>query len=107
MSNSESNNGAIGRCYNLCGREGRLMAFLFIWWDTDDEPHGNVQHCLRHGVTLEEVEEVVRNPTSARGVSRTSGMPAIFGDTRTGRHLIVVYEEIDADTIYPDHCIRR
>lgn len=77
------------------------MAFLFIVWDMDDDPDGNVQHCLQHGVTKEEVEEVVRNPSSRSGVSRTSGRPAIFGDTGAGRHLIAVYEEIDDDTIYP------
>jgi len=77
------------------------MPILSIWWDTDDEPDGNVQHCLRHGVTKEEVEEVVQNPLSGRGISRTSGLPAIFGDTRARRHLIVVYEAIDDMTIYP------
>ncbi len=25
----------------------------------------------------------------------------MFGDTTTGKHLIVVYEEIDADCVYP------
>ena len=25
----------------------------------------------------------------------------LFGDTSTGRHLIVVYEQIDDDTVYP------
>ena len=34
-------------------------------------------------------------------VSRSSGRPVIFGDTSTGRHLMVVYEEIDSDTVYP------
>jgi len=29
------------------------------------------------------------------------GRPVVFGDTSTGRHLMVVYEEIDADTVYP------
>jgi hypothetical protein len=83
------------------GREGRLMGFLSIVWDLDDEPDGNVQHCLEHGVTKEEVEDVVQDPSSRRGVSRSSGLPALFGNTRTGRHLIVVYEVIDDDTIYP------
>lgn len=77
------------------------MPFDSIFWDTDDEPDGNVQHCLAHGVTKEEIEEVVQNPLSRRGVSRTSGRPAIFGDTRAGRHLIVVFEEIDEYTIQP------
>jgi hypothetical protein len=27
--------------------------------------------------------------------------PVVFGDTRTGRHLMVVYEVIDADVVYP------
>lgn len=77
------------------------MPFLYIWWDMDNEPYGNVQHCLQHGVTKEEVEDVVRSLSSRHGISRTSGLPAIFGDTRAGRHLIVVYEAIDDDTIYP------
>lgn len=77
------------------------MPFSSIIWDLDEEPEGNVQHCLEHGVTKEEVEDVVQDPSSRRGISRSSGLPALFGDTRTGRHLIVVYEEIDADTIQP------
>lgn len=77
------------------------MAFHLIWWDMDDEANGNVQHCLQHGVTKEEVEEVVRSSSSRPGISRTSGLPALFGDTLAGRHLIVVYEAIDDDTIYP------
>ena len=48
----------------------------------------------------EEVEEVFQNATDA-DISRSSGRPVVFGDTSTGRHLMVVYEEIDADTVYP------
>ena len=33
--------------------------------------------------------------------SRSSDRPVLFGDTSTGRHIMVVYEEIDADTAYP------
>lgn len=76
------------------------MAFLSIIWDMDDDPDGNVQHCAQHGVTKEEVEEVLQNPADA-DTSRSSGRPVVFGDTSTGRHLIVVYEEDDADTVYP------
>ncbi len=71
-----------------------------ILWDLDDDPAGNVQHCAAHGVTKEEVEEVLGNPTDA-DISRSSGRPVVFGDTSTGRHLMVVYERIDADTVYP------
>jgi uncharacterized DUF497 family protein len=66
----------------------------------DDDPEGNVQHCAEHGVTPEEVEEVLQNASDA-DFSRSSGRPVVFGDTTTGKHLIVVYEEIDADTVYP------
>jgi uncharacterized DUF497 family protein len=76
------------------------MPFDSIIWDLDDDPDGNVQHCAEHGVTKDEVEEVFENPTDA-DFSQSSGRPVIFGDTSTGRHLMVVYEEIDADTAYP------
>ena len=34
-------------------------------------------------------------------VSRSSGRPVVFGDTSAGRHLMVVYDEIDTKTVYP------
>jgi hypothetical protein len=46
------------------------------------------------------VEEVFQNATDA-DISRSSGRPVVFGDTSAGRHVMVVYEEIDADTVYP------
>ncbi len=76
------------------------MSFGSIVWDLDDDPDGNVQHCAAHSVTKEEVEEVLENATDT-DISRSSGRPVAFGDTSTGRHLMVVYEEIDADTVYP------
>lgn len=54
-----------------------------------------MQHCEEHGATKEEIEEVFENVTDA-DVSRSSGRPVVFGDTSTGRHLLVVYEEIVA-----------
>jgi uncharacterized DUF497 family protein len=76
------------------------MPFGSILWDLDDDPDGNVQHIAQHGVTKAEVEEVLQNATDA-DLSRSSGRPIVFGDTGTGRHLVVVYEEIDPDTVYP------
>lgn len=76
------------------------MPFTSIIWDLDGDPEGNVQHCAQHGVTKEEVEEVLQNPTDT-DISRSSGLPVAFGDTSTGKHLMVVYEEIDAATVYP------
>lgn len=74
------------------------MPFAFVIWDLDDDPDGNVQHLV--GVSKDEVEEVLGVASDA-DVSRSSGMPVVFGDTHAGRHLMVVYERIDADTVYP------
>jgi uncharacterized DUF497 family protein len=76
------------------------MAFDTVFWDLDDDPDGNVQHIAQHGVTKEEVEEVFENASDA-DVSRTTGRPVVFGETSTGKHLMVVFEEVDADTVYP------
>ena len=81
-------------------RINRALLFDLIFRDLDDDPNGNVQHCAEHGVTKEEVEEVFQNATDA-DISRSSGRRVAFVDTGTGRHLLVVYEEIDADTVYP------
>lgn len=76
------------------------MPFDSIIWDLDDDPDGNVQHCLDHGVTKEEVEEVFQNQTDT-DTSHSSGRPVVFGDTSTGRHLMVVYDEVEPDVVYP------
>lgn len=76
------------------------MPYRSILWDMDDDPEGNVQHCAAHGVAREEVEEVLRNPTD-EDISRSSGRPVVFGDTSTGRHVMVVYDQIDRRTVYP------
>lgn len=76
------------------------LNFNSILWDPDDDPCGNVQHIAEHGVTQDEVEDVFQNQTGT-DTSRSSGRPVVFGNTCTGRHLIVVYEVIDANTIYP------
>jgi len=76
------------------------MPFDSIIWDLDDDPAGNVQHCAEHGVTKQEVEEVFQSATDG-DISRSSGRPVVFGDTSMGRHLMVVYEEIEANAVYP------
>lgn len=76
------------------------MSLQSIIWDLDDDPDGNVQHCAAHGVTKDEVEDALESATDA-DISRSSGRPVVFGDSSTGRHLMVVYEQVDADTIYP------
>jgi hypothetical protein len=76
------------------------MPFDSIIWDLDEDPNGNVQHCAGHGVSKEEVEDVLQHASDS-DVSRSSGRPVVFGDASTGRHLMVVYEEIDGSTVYP------
>lgn len=68
-----------------------------IW---NDEPGGNVEHIEEHGLTVDDVEYVLANPES-ESVSRSSGLPCVFGNTPEGRSIIVVYEAVAPDTIYP------
>lgn len=76
------------------------MSIDSIIWDLDDDPEGNVRHCAEHGVTKEEVEFVLENATDA-DISRSSGRPVVFGDTQKGRHLVVVFEQVDEHMVYP------
>ncbi len=71
--------------------------YEFIW---NDEPDGNIQHIAEHGLTPEDVEEVMFNPIG-RDVSHSSGLPIVFGFTPDGRYILVVYEQIEEVTIYP------
>ena len=74
-----------------------------IIWDLDDDPDGNVQHIAEHGVTVEEVEDVLHDARTRTGRSRSSGRPEAFGETSTGKYITVIWEEVcdDPRTIYP------
>jgi uncharacterized DUF497 family protein len=74
------------------------MNIFRILWDDPDDPDGNVEHIAEHGLTIEDVEEVLSNPTS-EGTSAFTGRPCVCGYTLEGIYIIVVYEEIDPDTI--------
>jgi hypothetical protein len=58
---------------------------------------------VEHGITQEEVWDVVSNLDNPDVPSDSSGRPATFGWTQTGRHIIVIWEHVDDDprTIYP------
>jgi len=71
-----------------------------VLWDEDDNPQGNVHHIAEHGLTIEDAEHVLGHPTSET-TSRASGRPCVFGYTPSGDFILVVYEEISKDTIYP------
>jgi hypothetical protein len=76
------------------------MRFFQVVWDDDDQPDGNVQHIAEHGLTIEDIEFVLENPTR-EGASGSTGRPCCFGYTPGGDFIIVVYEQVDAETIYP------
>ena len=76
------------------------MPYREIIWDLDDEPEGNVAHIAEHGLTKDEVAEVLR-AAEDQDSSRTSERPIVFGTTSTGREIAVVFEEIDEFTVYP------
>lgn len=76
------------------------MRFVRIIWDDDDLPDGNVQHIGEHGLTVDDVEYVLEHPTR-EATSASTGRPCCFGYTPGGDFIIVVYEQIDDDTILP------
>ncbi|MEJ7639349.1 MAG: DUF4258 domain-containing protein [Singulisphaera sp.] len=72
-------------------------------WDLDDAPAGNVRHIAEHGITVEDVEEVISDPANSTSVSNSSGRAITFGETSDGRYLAVVWETACDDPlmIYP------
>jgi uncharacterized DUF497 family protein len=89
--------------YNRRILMGNIVIDATIIWDLEDEPDGNVQHIAEHGVTVDEVEEVLHDPRSRVGRSRRSGRPQTFGWTSTGKFIAVIWEEVSDDPrmIYP------
>lgn len=84
--------------YNLQVTRADRMAWIRIIWDAT--PGGNVEHVEEHELEPEEVDHVLLNYQS-KVTSHTTGRPCVFGYTPDGRYIIVVYEEIDDDTILP------
>ena len=74
------------------------MPYYEVIWN--EEPDGNVKHIAENGLTPEDIEEVLFSRVD-RDVSRSSGLPIVFGFARDGRYILVVYEQIDEITIYP------
>lgn len=69
------------------------MIDAIVAWDAGDDEKGNVQHIAANGITVNEVEEVLLNEDNAVGESRSSGRPLTFGETSTGRRIVVVWEQ--------------
>jgi hypothetical protein len=78
------------------------VAFI---WDLEDDPEGNYWHiCVEgHGVSREEVEEVLKGEYETATRSRSSRQPEAFGWTTSGKYLTVVFECVSDDplTVYP------
>ena len=69
--------------------------FDFVEWDEEDDPRGNVLHIALNGLVP---EEVLYDPDARDDVSRSTGRPARFGRTSTGKHIIIVIYEIASDS---------
>jgi hypothetical protein len=76
------------------------MKPLRVIWDIDDDPFGNVQHIAQHGLTKDDVQSVFDGPED-EDISRATGQPMVFGTISDGRYIAVVYEQVDADSVYP------
>jgi hypothetical protein len=68
-----------------------------ILWDLEDEPEGNVRHIAANGVTVEEYAEVFAANYGSATISRESGRPITFGWTSTGKHIAVVWDEVQSE----------
>jgi hypothetical protein len=75
------------------------MCDVCVIWDLPDDPTGNFQHIAEHGITQDEVEDVLLNPSNDVTVSRSSGEPLTFGYTVDGRYLAVVWELVIDDPL--------
>ncbi len=73
-----------------------------VVWDLDDDPDGNVQHIAEHGLSIEEVEDVLYSAEEVMA-SNSSGRPITFGEPSTGKDIAVVFEVIDEEplAVYP------
>ena len=76
------------------------MDVTVIW---DDEPGGNVEHVAENGLTPEEVDEVLLDDSIPTAHTKATGRPCKFGYTSTGKHVIVIWDELSDDPrmIYP------
>jgi len=70
------------------------MVPTVIW---DDEPGGNVEHIDQNGPTPDEVDDVLLDDSIPTAFSNSTNRPCKFGHTSTGKHIIVVWDEVNED----------
>jgi uncharacterized DUF497 family protein len=76
-----------------------MIDFDLITWDDEDNPRGNVQHIAANGLTIDEIEQVLHDPANRPTMSRSTGRPAVFGATATGKDILVVYEVLETEPV--------
>lgn len=73
----------------------KQVAHVEIIWTPRAE-----EKIAEHGVTVADVEQVLRHPARQR-ISRSTGRPVILGRTQAGRLIAVVFEWVDDITVLP------
>lgn len=69
-----------------------------VIWDEQ-----NIAHLAEHGLTPDEVDEVICNDLLPVAESDSSGLPCRFGWTSTGKHIIAIWtvQNVDPEIVYP------
>lgn len=92
-------------CILLQGRGEAVLGRVIFIWDLEDDTEGNYWHiCVEgHGVSREEVEEVLEREYQNATRSRSSSQPEAFGWTESGKYVTVIFECVSDDptTVYP------
>jgi uncharacterized DUF497 family protein len=73
------------------------MEDALVDWDDPNDSDGNTAHIAQHGLRPDEIESVLLDPHASHDLSGSTGRPAVFGTTTTGRFIIVVYEVLNPD----------
>ena len=76
------------------------MAINYVTWDMDHEPEGNVAHIAEHGLTKDDVEQVLFG-VHELDISHSSGRPIAMGFNSGGQYICVVFDWVDDETAYP------
>ncbi len=71
-----------------------MPLYFYVWTDEI------IEHLAEHDLMPEDFEYVLANPRE-KGLSDSSGLPAVWGYTEDGRSIIAIYRELDAITIQP------
>jgi hypothetical protein len=66
-----------------------------IDWDDPGDEGSNTAHIAEHDLTPQEVESVLLGENTTFDVSDSSGRPVAFGNTDSGRFIVVVFEVLN------------